>query len=446
MSAETASRVRDSGAQIILATMVDNAGVTRLKVLPVDRLESVARSGLGWSRAMSVICSDDGLAETPTVGGPVGDMRYIPDVDALQLLDADRGIAWVPLDQFDQDLTTSNLCQRSQVVRQQDIAARLGFRYLVAFEIEFNLFAQDGGPANSGPAYGLVSVLGIEEFALDLLAALKTAGVQVETFHAESGPGQLELSVAPLAPVAAADCCVLTRLVVTRTAVKHGFRASFGPITVENAIGNGCHMHFSALEGGANVFAGGPRESDVETPATGRQMIAGLVQYLPEALGVLTPSIVSYERLVPGAWAGAYACWGVENREAAVRLIPGTISTRTQSANVEVKSVDHTSNAYLAVAAIMGMSLAGVAEGIVCPAPVNKDPGLLTSSERDRARMRRFPESLDSAIDLLDGSAKLRQILGDEVVDCLVAIRRREFELYGDRPVKERLDVTSRAY
>ncbi|RRF82191.1 hypothetical protein EAO22_29315 [Klebsiella pneumoniae] len=52
--------------------------------------------------------------------------------------------------------------------------------------------------------------------------------------------------------------------------------------------------------------------------AEGGSLIAGIVRYLPE-LALLAPSVLSAERLQPGHWSGAYACWGLENREAAVR-------------------------------------------------------------------------------------------------------------------------------
>ena len=38
---------------------------------------------------------------------------------------------------------------------------------------------------------------------------------------------------------------------------------------------------------------------------------------------ILCGSIVSSLRMRPGNWAGAYVCWGTENREAAVRFVTG---------------------------------------------------------------------------------------------------------------------------
>ena len=46
---------------------------------------------------------------------------------------------------------------------------------------------------------------------------------------------------------------------------------------------------------------------------------------LAQVQGILAGSAVSSWRLKPGNWAGAFACWGLENREAAIRLMPLTV-------------------------------------------------------------------------------------------------------------------------
>src|SRR6202042_501526 len=114
-----------------------------------------------------------------------------------------------------------------------------------------------------------------------LLTALASAGVTVEQLHPEYGPGQLEISVAPRAPVAAADQCVLARLVIQRTARQHGLTVSFAPKTVPGAMGNGCPLHFAAPRDGPNGFAGGTGPHGLTRDGEG--MIGGLVALLPEA-------------------------------------------------------------------------------------------------------------------------------------------------------------------
>ncbi len=304
--------------------------------------------------------------------------------------------------------------------------------------------ADRSAPAHIGPGYGLRPWLALEEFSGDLLDALAAAGVTVETLHPEYGPGQLEVSMAPRAPVAAVDQYVLARLIIIRTARRHGLAVSFAPLTIPGSIGNGCHVHFSAARDGRNVFAGG--DGRFGMTADGAALIGGLVAALPEAAGLFTPSVISYARLVPGLWSGAYACWGLENREAAVRFITGTAGSRERTANVEVKCIDGASNPYLAAAAIMGLSLAGLRAGRGAPPPAESDPDEMPAADRAAAGIARLPDSLPAALDLLAGSQALRDVLGGAVVDCLVAVRRYEQERYGELPLEEQIAFLATRY
>lgn len=435
-----------AGARLLIATMVDNAGLTRAKSVPGYRIAAAARDGIGLSPVFAVFCSDDHITETDRYGGPVGDMRVRPDLDAAALIDPAAGLAWAPLDQYDQDLAVMETCQRGILRRQDEAARAVGLEFVMAYEMEFTVFADAtfGPAATAGPAYGLRPWLQLEEFSRDLLDALATAGVSVETLHTEYGPGQLEVSLAPRRPVAAADQAVLARLIVQRTAQRHGRAVSFAPLTIPGSIGNGCHLHFSATTEGRNVFAGG--DGPFGMTAAGAAMIGGLVAHLPEALGVLTPSVLSFDRLVPGLWSGAYACWGVENREAAVRFVPGTAGTRNDSANTEVKAIDSTSNPYLAAAAVLAMARSGLAEERTAPEPVQVAPDELPAEVRERDGIRRLPGDLGTALELLGQSGLMRTDLGSAVVDCLVAIRRYEHSTYGERSQADRIALLAPRY
>ena len=67
----------------------------------------------------------------------------------------------------------------------------------------------------------------------------------------------------------------------------------------------------------------------------------------------------SYLRLEPSRWAGAYQCWGLENREAAVRFITGPPDD-PGAANAEIKSFDPAANPYLVAGAVIAAGLGGL--------------------------------------------------------------------------------------
>ena len=62
----------------------------------------------------------------------------------------------------------------------------------------------------------------------------------------------------------------------------------------------------------------------------GESVLAGLLDALPALCAVGAPSVASQLRQVPSHWAGVYRCWGRENREAALRLVTGSIGETAQ--------------------------------------------------------------------------------------------------------------------
>jgi glutamine synthetase len=261
----------------------------------------------------------------------------------------------------------------------------------------------------------------------DVTVAATAAGVGIEQFHPEYGVNQFEISLTPRSPVAAADQLVLTRIIISRVARDHGMRVSLSPVPFAGSVGSGAHQHFSLLRGDVPVFSGGAGAQGM-TPE-GEAAIGGIVAGLPEAQLILCGSIVSGLRMQPGNWAGAYACWGTENREAAVRFLRGGHGN-PYGANVEVKVIDPSANPYFATAAVLGLALNGIERGAPLPPETTVDPGTLSEDERAAAGTVALSASQADEIAALDDSALMRRILGDPAVNVLVAVRRYEHETY----------------
>lgn len=434
-------QLRERGVRNLLFTMIDQAGILRVKMLPVERVPAAIKRGVGFSLTSALLlCSDDAIADIPEFPQARGDVRLFADYDALRMLDLERGLAWAPANQFTPEGDPFAVCQRAALAAQERRAEALGLDFRVAFELEFTLFT--GTPdkpalAHSGPAYGLTPILALEEWATDVLATCKTANLEVEQLHPEYGQGQVELSLRPRTPMKAVDEYVLTRLIVSRVSQAHGMMVSFAPITTVGGIGNGCHIHFSTLRDGENVFADSDTGQGIRP--TGGQLIAGLVRHLPASIAMLAPSVNSYDRLQPGHFSGAYACWGVENREAAIRYIPGVAGRRSQGANIEVKCADNATNPYLAAATIMACALRGVDDDLEVPLGITELPDSLDAETAAAGQVTRLPEDLGAALDALAGNDMLREAFGDSMVDTYIAIRKREWDAYADTSIDERV-------
>ena len=131
-------------------------------------------------------------------------------------------------------------------------------------------------------------------------------------------------------------------------------------------------MHFSLWEGDRNRFYDGGGDGLSELA---RSFIAGVLAHLPGLCGLTAPSFNSYHRIVPGYWAGAFACWGYDNREAPVRVASTFRGAEEASTNAELKACDATCNPYLALGGLIAAGLDGIERGLELPEPVERRPG-----------------------------------------------------------------------
>ncbi|WP_353826551.1 glutamine synthetase family protein [Agromyces sp. SYSU T0242] len=429
--------VRFDDIRALLVCHVDNAGISRVKVLPHRKLLSASTHGVTISNSVGVLFSvDDHLNATAHVDPVVGDLRGIADTSSMAMLDREARLAWAPADLFSLDGSPHPTCQRTALRRIVDDAEDARLTFVVGFELECTVFrpssveGEPPVPATTGPAYSTRALLEIESFAFAALEALDVAGVPVDQMHPEFGAGQLEFAFAPRDPLAAVDDLALARVVLTRVAQHHGLMVSFGPVPIVGGSTNGCHVHVSARRDGRNVFAD-PKAKLAVTPV-GANMIAGILDRLEEGVALLGGSVLSFHRLRPHAWAGADVCWGEGNREAAIRFVPGQAGMGAEQSNIEVKPVDGAANPYLAVAAIIAAAVDGVARDATPPKPVRVDPSTLTAAQRRTAGIRPLPADLGSALHRLQSSEFYRGVFGDVLVDAYVAVRQHEWEAYGE--------------
>jgi glutamine synthetase len=428
----------EAGVDWVIGSLVDSGGINRVKVVPLDRFPNAMRSGIGISACWNTALSDDTFTSTAASNGPSGDLRLIPDPDSLVQLAATPRWAWAAVDQYLQDGSVSPGCQRSFLRRMIQHAADRGFSLKMAYEFEWFTAQEESGslwPIHAGPGYSSTAWAEVHEVAEDILTALATQGIRIEQFHPEYAVGQMEVSLGVSDPLQTADWNVLFRHTVRSVTAQHGFRASFSPVTIVGQVGNGCHIHFSLWnEAGQNLFNGGERI--LELTPEGEAFLAGVYAELPAIIAVTCPTALSYYRLQPHHWAGAYQCWGHENREAALRFIQGMVGTRGRNANMELKSADTAGHPYLVPAVIIAAGLNGVERGLRLPPPISVDPSSLTREQLDAHGIRRLPESLDEAADLLAESAVLREAMGDFLHDCTVAVRKAEAARTRDQSVE----------
>lgn len=254
-----------------------------------------------------------------------------------------------------------------------------------------------------GP-YGADRLVESLDYATALLEALEAAGLPWLQFHPEYGASQFELSLAPGTPLEAADRLVHAKLLIQRLTRRFGWRCSFSPKPSLERVGNGGHLHLSLRQGGAALLEGGDGEAGLSDAGAG--VLAALLEELPALLALACPLPVSYRRLAPGSWSAPFQVWGVENREAALRLVPAAADGAP--AHLELKVADLAANPYLLLGAAAAVVGDGLARDRPLPPPVVGDPAGLPAGV-----VPHLPASLAEASAAFAASDLLRQALGE---------------------------------
>lgn len=424
LGAELAER----GVVALATTWVDNSGVTRVKAVPIQRVEYAAAWGLGASPVFDAFLPDDSIVAGRYAGGPVGDLRLHPDLTRATVLAEQPGWAWAPAVRYQQDGVVHPQDQRSIAREAVAALADAGYAARMAVEIEWTLSTTEPEftPAASGPAYGYTRLVEQSDYLRDLLIALDRQNVAVDQIHPEYGSAQYEISVANEDPVGAADTFVLVRETIRALSMRYGLHASFSPKVLADGVGNGGHVHVSLWRGDVNLFSAGSDQYGMSKEA--QAFTAGVLTHLPALLAIGAPSPASYLRLIPSHWAGPFRVWGLENREAALRLITGSPGNPA-AANLEVKAFDQSANPYLAVAGLLQTGMAGITAGAELPEPVNVDPA---SFPADSQADLRLPTTLLAATDAFEADEVLVKALGETLAATIVDLRRAEATRFAD--------------
>jgi glutamine synthetase len=415
--------------RFVRITWCDNAGVIRAKAVHTTALPECREHGIGITLAQQAlpVMADTVVAETGL--GPVGEIRLVPDWGTLVPLPYAPGHARV-LGDMCLDGKPWPLCPRNFLSRMIDRAAREGIEMQAAFENEFYLFRPtDTGfaPVDDTVFAATWSMDQHHVIIDDLTEALIAQGIPVQMYYPESGPGQQELSTRHTTALAAADRQILFRETARAIALRHGLRACFLPKPLAQHAGSGAHVHFSLWRDGRNLLPDPAGTGGLS--AIGRAAVAGILADLPALMALTTPSTNSYRRLLPGCWSGAFAIWGVDNREAAVRV--PSAPEGTGSTNIELKTADATCNPHLALGAILAVALQGVRNQRDPDNPVQVDPATLDAEQRSQRHITLLPRNLQEALTHLESDAILRDAMGEDLFRAFLAVRWAEWQALG---------------
>jgi glutamine synthetase len=446
LAGEIAERILTHRLRTVRLAVVDQHGILRARALSPEAAIAAFGNGLDFSGAIYSLDTGNNVFVPPfAAGGGFGiaeftgfpDIVLVPDPATFQILPwADR-TGWLLCDAYFANGQPVPLDGRGLLRRQLAALGDLGYDFTVGLEIEFSIFTPAGGalaPENAGftPPPPAVSIFErgyqfLSETRLDSMAgtldalrdALWALGLPPRSMEDEWGPGQVEVTFAPMSGLAAADAAVLFRSAVKQVCRRRGLLATFmSRPGLANITSSGWHLHQSLTSpaGHANAFA-----SDLSPLSdVGMSYVAGLIEHAVPSLPFAVPTVNGYKRFRPYSFAPDRVAWAIENRGALVRVqgSPGDAG-----AHVEYRAGEPAANPYLYLAASLAAGLDGVTRGLTPPPPVEADPYAAEG-------LVQLPASLAAAVKSLDGDSFYRGTFGDTLVDYLVMMKRAEIARY----------------
>jgi glutamine synthetase len=431
---EVVRRTDEAGLRLVRFLWCGNDGTVRAKASSVRGLEDRIRTGIGLTVAMQAMNGLDQLQ--PVAGmGPVGEIRLVPDPATFRVLPYAPHLGAMLVDHLQLDGEPAPVCQRSFLKRMEGRLAERGTKLEVAFENEFSLATvvdDQFVPIDSGLCFSTISATAAQDYVDELAAALDQQGIGLEQYYSELGHGQHEISTPHAPALRAADEQLLVRETIRGVAARHGLIASLAPKPWPENAGNGAHIHFSLwdLDGSRNRFHDSLAVDGLSGEA--RSFVAGVLEHLPALCALTAPSFNSYRRIVPQYWAGAFVCWGHDNREAPVRVPSVFWGMEEISTNVELKAADASSNPYLALGGLIAAGLDGLEHGLEPPEPVEVDPAMLGEEERARLAITKLPATQAEALDAFAADEVLTAALGPVLTESYLAVRRSEWAAYSE--------------
>ena len=444
MTNKILEKLNKIGIRFVRILWCDNANIIRTKALHRVTLSDYLQHGVGISAAQQAIPV---MYDAPAPGsglGPVGEVRLVPDWDTFTPLPYAPGHARV-LGDMVKDGHPWSLCPRNFLKRMIAEADREGLQVVAAFENEFYLLRKTADGIVPADETVFASTLSVElhrQLIDDIAEALIEQGMLVEQYYPESGPGQQEISILYTQALAAADQQIAFRETVRAIALQHNLTASFLPKIFADKAGNGCHLHLSLWQDGQNLLPN--LEEDGGLSEIARRFIAGILHHLPALMALTTPSTNSYRRIAPHSWSGAFRCWGMDNREAAVR-VPSNPELPSPT-HFELKTVDPSANPYLALGAVIAAGVDGIRHCLELEEPVAVDPGTLTESERSERGIERLPSNLGETIAQLRSNQVLLDALSTELAQAYLAVRQAEWEGMKDWDLDEEVKLLLERY
>jgi glutamine synthetase len=431
----------DDYAQMVFLATNDISARTKGRALPRKNLTK--DTSVGWVPA-NIGIGPLGHIVDGIPWGTTGDLRLKPDFNAEHLLTGVPGKG--PLSVIFSDIVKTNgepseQCTRTYLKNTvQALKSEFGITAGASIEYEF----VDLSATTNHHPFSLQNYLSQEPLGSRLVAAMEKADLDPETWLAEYGEHQYEITMRPSDPVTAGDRATLLRDLVNDVFSSAGREVTFAPTAKPGGGGSGMHMHFGLQdENGESIIFDESQAGRVSQKAA--RFAQGIIKYSREMTAFFAPLVTSYDRLTPHNWSTARSFFGLQNREALLRITPtNEIDGKDPKPQLhfEFRGADAGVNPWLLINLVLRAGLEGLRQ--------NLEPAEVVEGELDldvaHKNLMELPKNLGDALEVLESGEGVRSWFAPEFIENYLVVKRDEIESLKGKSAEELCEVYARVY
>lgn len=421
---EIEKELKANNVSFVYLQFTDLLGSIKNVVIGVNRFLDAIDTGI-WFDGSSV----EGFARIAE-----SDMHLRPDISTFTVLPwspPERKAVRVICDIYSASGKRLEADPRGILQRVLKQANALGFDYQTAAEFEFYLFEREHmpklAPHDQKSYFDYTPHSRAAEICELTMKSLPVFGIEGETHHHEVGKGQHEIDIKYDSAIKSADNILTLKTALKAYTSGTELKASWMPKPIFGTAGNGMHIHQSFWTDRNNTFFEARNRYSLSKIA--QSFLAGQLSHAKALSAIVSPSVNSYKRLVPGYEAPVYICWGQQNRSALIRIPQNTKEKAPTATRIEYRAPDATSNPYLAFAALLSAGLDGMKRRLSPPSAVEENVYHLDRSELNKNHIDTLPTNLKEAIEALKNDKVILAALG-KAADRYIEIKEAEWSDY----------------
>ena len=433
---ELKARIADDGVEFIYAMFVEMHGKPCAKLVPVTAIDDLLEVGAGFA----------GFA-----AGPLSQTPADPDILAIPDPDSYTQFPWQPN-------VAAMQCDATVEGELWPYAPRVILQRAIARAVEQNLVLKAGAEAE----YSLLrrnddgSLSVADERDTSMVPCYDARGLTAALDHLttvsrhmdamgwgnyandhEDANGQFEQNFLYSDALTTSDRLIVLRLMMHTLARRQGLYATFMPKPFADKTGNGLHTHLSLWTADTDepLFHDDDDPRGLGLSPLAYSFLGGILAHAQGLTGIVCPTVNSFKRIGVGppdsgaTGAPSHVAYGGNNRSQMIRVPEG--------GRFEVRIPDGSANPYLALAAMLGSGLDGIANGVDPGDPNTDNLFTLPLEEIRRRGITALPPTLLHAMDALVADDTLRATLGTgrdgDYVDYFAEVKRAEFRAINDQ-------------